>query len=708
MTSRAEGAGVPAGDSFLATPLSSLRGIGPRRASDLERHGLLSVGDLLSRFPVRYEDRGNFLPIARLRSGDTVSIIGTVVDCGVRLTRRRGFRLFRAVVGDGSGLATATWLNQPYLADAIRRGHRLVLYGKVAGDSPSGGPGLTNPDYEIVDADAWGVHTGRIVPVYEKMGSLTGKMQRRLVHDLLERLPPDLSDPLPPSVLEEMGYPNRAAALAGAHFPEAGTDVDRLNLFRAPAQARLIFEEFFLFQLGLLLRRRQAGAEAKPYIPIVNERVRRAARVALPFRLTPGQRTVVGEIVADMKRSSPMNRLLQGDVGSGKTVVALLAGIVAMENGLQVAVMAPTEILAEQHAETFRRLLAGSRFRVELLTGATPASSRRSILAATCSGDANLVVGTHALLQPEVAFARLGLAIIDEQHRFGVLARASLRHKGLKPDVLVMTATPIPRTLALTLYGDLDVSVLRGLPPGRQPVRTTVRPEARREEVYDFVRREVDAGRQAYIVYPLVEESSKVDLRAAVRMADHLAQDVFPAHRVGLLHGRMAGEARVGLMRAFAGGEVDILVATTVVEVGVDVPNASVIVIEHAERFGLSQLHQMRGRVGRGAHQASCILLYQSPLTPEAQRRLEAIAATNDGFVIAEKDLELRGAGDLFGTRQAGVPAFRVGDLGRDSDLMEEARRRALAWLDAGGAELDAEAWAGSRWAERFGLVEVG
>jgi ATP-dependent DNA helicase RecG len=403
-----------------------------------------------------------------------------------------------------------------------------------------------------------------------------------------------------------------------------------------------------------------------------------------------------------------MNRLLQGDVGSGKTIVALMASLVAMENGLQVAFMAPTEILAEQHFFNIRRLLEHSRFRITLLTGATPAKKRREILAELSGGSLHMVIGTHALVQEDVAFRELGLAIIDEQHRFGVLQRATLRAKGLHPDVLVMTATPIPRTLALTTYGDLDVSIMREMPPGRQPIATTARPESRRDDVYAFIRRQIEEGRQAYVIYPLVEESEKVDLKAATEMADHLSQDVFPDLRVGLLHGRMKQDAKDRVMGAFSRKEFDILVSTTVIEVGIDVPNATVMLVEHAERFGLSQLHQLRGRVGRGAHKSYCILLFQYPLTDQGRERLKALTSTTDGFEIAERDLQLRGPGDFFGTRQSGLPTLRVGDLLRDHSLMEEARREAVAALDDPSQTDALAALVNTSWEKRFGLVGIG
>ncbi len=695
-------------DDLLATPLQYLKGVGPRRAADLARAGLVTLEDLLYRFPLRYEDRSHLASIASLKPGRTVSIAGRVLSCGLRSTRRPGFKIFEAAVEDASGTIRVSWLNQPFLRDVFATGQHVVLFGTVEMRG-HGGLQLTNPQYELLDEeDADTIHTGRIVPVYERAGSVTPKMQRRIVYEALQRLPDDLPDTLPEPVRLRSNLPSRRASLTGTHFPPSDEPMARLNQFAAPAQRGLIFEEAFLFQMGLLARRRSAAAERKPSVVIVDDRIRAAARAVLPFKLTGGQRQSLKEIVDDMQRAAPMNRLLQGDVGAGKTIVALLAALVAMENGLQVAFMAPTEILAEQHFLNISRLLQQSRFRVALLTGATGAVKRREQLAEVEAGTLHLIVGTHALVQGDVRFKQLGLVVIDEQHRFGVLQRASLRTKGLRPDVLVMTATPIPRTLALTLYGDLDVSLIRDLPPGRLPVRTIAKPESRRDEIHAFVRQQLEAGRQVYVIYPLVEESAKIDLKAATEMADTLGAQVFPDFHVGLLHGRMKAEGKERVMKAFAAGELQLLVSTTVVEVGVDVPNASVMVVEHAERFGLSQLHQLRGRVGRDRHQSFCCLLYQSPLSDDARERLKAMTETTDGFDIAERDLLLRGPGDFFGTRQAGVPTFRVIDLVRDRELLETARREAAGWLDAATPGGESMTKILESWQKRFQLIEVG
>ena len=691
---------------FLSTPLQFLKGVGPRKAADLKRAGLVLVQDLLYRLPFRYEDRSRMQPISTLRPGNKAAVLGEIKSSNVAVTRRRGFKIFHAVIADASGSIRCTWMNQAFLADILRPHLQVVIFGDVKLDST--GLHFMNPEYELVSEDLSSVHTGRVVPFYEKTGTVTPNMQRRLVRQALDQLPADILDPLPEDLRTRLQLMPRRAALEESHFPPNEASVDVLNAFRSPAQRRLIFEEFFLFQIGHAWRRHASGSELKRFVPVVDDRIRASAAKVLPFKLTPGQRQAVKEIVDDMLRPEPMHRLLQGDVGAGKTIVALLAAIVAMENGLQVAFMAPTEILAAQHYGNIAKLLASSRFRVDLLTGSTPGLHKHTLLANIERGTTNLVVGTHALVQDQVAFNKLGLVVIDEQHRFGVAQRASLRAKGLRPDVLLMTATPIPRTLALTDYSELDVSKIPDLPPGRKPVTTLVKPESRRDEIYDLIRGELEAGRQAYIIYPLVEESEKIDLKSATEMADHLQAEVFPAHRVALLHGRMKQDAKDHVMHAFAAGRIDVLVSTTVVEVGVDVPNASIMVVEHAERFGLSQLHQLRGRVGRGSAQSVCILLYQAPWTDDARERLKAMSSTNDGFVIAERDLELRGPGDFFGTRQSGLPKLRTGDLVRDRDIMELAHHEARALVERGALTPELNAFVAKHWQDQFGLIEVG
>jgi ATP-dependent DNA helicase RecG len=694
----------------LFTPLQYVKGVGPRRAADLERVGLNTVEDLLLRFPLRYEDRAALLTIGALRPGSIATVVGQVLSTGLRNTRRPGFRIFEIAVRDATGAIRAVFPNQAFLRDVFHSGQQVVLFGAVEFRS---GLQFTNPEYEIIrgdvtDEDDATVHTGRIVPIYEKAGSVTPRMQRTLVHRLLAELPAEIGDPIPDPVRARRNLPDRRDAVLATHFPPAGTDIAALNAFHTPAQQRLIFEEFFLFQAGLILRKRRHTTERKGRSVEVDDRIRESARRVLPFKLTEGQKSALREVVTDMQRPEPMNRLLQGDVGAGKTIVALLAALVAMENRFQVAFMAPTEILADQHYITIRRLLEASRFRIASLTGSSTAAKRREVLAELASGSIHLVVGTHALVEQDVRFKDLGLIVIDEQHRFGVMQRATLRAKSLNPDVLVMTATPIPRTLALTAYGDLDVSVIRDLPPGRLPIKTMMRAESRRDDVYRMARQELERGRQVYVIYPLVEESEKVDLRAATEMKDHLQAEIFPDYSVALLHGRLKQDEKDRVMAAFARGDVHVLVSTTVVEVGVDVANATMMIVEHAERFGLSQLHQLRGRVGRSEHASTCVLLYQPPLSEAGRARLDALVETTDGFVIAERDLALRGPGDFFGTRQSGLPTLRVGDLLRDHSVMEEARREAVAWLDEDKSAKPLVEYLSANWATRFGLVGVG
>jgi ATP-dependent DNA helicase RecG len=578
------------------------------------------------------------------------------------------------MIRDASGFLSCAWFNQPYLARVFKRGQYLIVHGKV---QPYGrGPlQMQVKDYELVeDGEDETLHTGRLVPVYPATEGLTQRPLRRLMKRLVDGWADKIEDPLPAAVREKLGLLPLGKAIRGAHFPD--TDASQ-----SLARGRLVFDDFFLLEIGLAIRRHREGRRRGLAMNPKGDLARRLL-ARLPYTLTAAQERVRREIKMDMAEPYPMNRLLQGDVGSGKTVVAALAMVTAIEAGYQAALMAPTEILAEQHMMTLQALLEPLGARVILLTSAVKGKARQAAVEAVESGAAACAVGTHALVQGGVAFKRLGLAVIDEQHRFGVGHRAALRGKAESPDVLVMTATPIPRTLALTLYGDLDVSVLDELPAGRKPVRTEAREEKARQKIYAFLRDEMTAGRQVYVVCPLVEESEVSDLRAATEMAERLQGQVFPERRVGLIHGRLGFPEKERVMREFKEGALHVLVSTTVIEVGIDVPNASVMLVEHAERFGLSQLHQLRGRVGRGPFKSFCILM-SAGAGEDGRRRIEAMTETNDGFKIAEVDLELRGPGEFFGTRQSGLPEFRVADLLRDGAVLETARREAFAVVQA-------------------------
>jgi ATP-dependent DNA helicase RecG len=535
---------------------------------------------------------------------------------------------------------------------------------------------------EVTDPALAAIHVARRVPVYRKLGEFRTKRLREIVHAVFARLDDEaFEETLPADLIQRQQLASRAEAVRKIHFPSDDVPLAEYERARSPAHLRLIFEEFFWVALAIALRRGERVKEPKGAVIEVSERVYEEMLAVLPFALTAAQERAITRILEDMQSDVPMNRLLQGDVGSGKTAVALLAMLAAMENGYQSALMVPTEILAEQHARNVKRMLARTEHRVELLVGSLKAAEKKRLHRDIAAGEVHAVVGTHAVIQEAVAFARLGLVVIDEQHRFGVLQRAALRERGFNPDVLVMTATPIPRSLAMTVYGELDVSVIDELPPGRTPIKTVVVGEDKRAGVYKGIEREVRSGRQAYVVYPLVEESEKMDLKDATRMFEHLRDRIFPHFSIGLLHGKMKSSEKDEVMRRFVAGETQVLVATTVVEVGVDVPNASVMVVEHAERFGLSQLHQLRGRVGRGAEQSYCVLLASEKQTTVAQQRLGIMEETNDGFRIAEKDLEIRGPGEVMGTRQSGVPTFRIGNLVRDIEILEDARREAEHYL---------------------------
>jgi ATP-dependent DNA helicase RecG len=715
----------------LSTPVQYVKGIGPKLAEILATKGISTVGDLVHYLPFRYEDRLNPRGIAELSPGEMATVIGEVRNSG--LFRTRTIPIFQLTVGQGRDKLRCLWFRGTYLQDKFKPGQLIALYGRVEEDKRSHELQIIQPQFEVL-GDAGGdgaedkaeasLEVGRLVPIYESIGQgrLTPRWFRRIIRTALDNLTPDLAEPLPAVVRSRLALVSPREALWKVHWPEAGESLQDLQSARTPAHIRLIFEELFFVELGLELKRREQKAQTGIAFRL-DERVRQAIKKILPFHPTAAQKRVLKEIADDMQQPFPMRRLLQGDVGSGKTIVGFEAAIIAIENGCQVALMAPTEILAQQHYFSGRRILENAGYRIVLLTGSLESDRKREIRRHIGQGNAQLVIGTHALLEEKVEFAKLGLVIVDEQHRFGVLQRLKLMKKSgeggdeknpAEPDVLVMTATPIPRTLALTLYGDLDLSVLDELPPGRTPIVTRRVADDRSPEVWEFVRKNVAAGHQAYVVYPVIAENEESELKAAIKMYRELSGKVFADLKVGLLHGRLEPDLKDQVMRMFQKGALQILVATTVIEVGVDVPNATVMVIEHAERFGLAQLHQLRGRIGRGAAKSYCILMTGGKVTEEGERRLDAMVRTNDGFQIAELDLELRGPGEFFGTRQAGMPSFNVANLTRDRELLELAKREAASVLAGPNSEITqveisrALVAMRARWQLTYGLVEVG
>jgi ATP-dependent DNA helicase RecG len=713
----------------LPTSVQFVKGIGPRLAEALADKGIQTVDDLVHYLPFRYEDRLNPRSIAELRPGEMATVIAEVRNSGLFRTRR--MPIFQLIVGSPGvprPKLKCLWFHGSYLRDKFQPGQLLALYGKVELDR--GELQIIQPQFEILgetedaadEAVLASLEIGRIVPIYESamQGRLTSRWFRRIIRQALDNLTPDFPEAIPAAVRGRMGLIGPREALLKVHWPDAGESFAALQSARTPAHLRLIFEELFFIELGLELKRRKQRAQTGIAFRL-DDGVRSAIKRILPFHPTGAQKKVLAEIAKDMAQAHPMRRLLQGDVGSGKTIVALEAAIIAMENGYQVALMAPTEILATQHYLSARRILEPAGYRVVLLTGSLEDDRKRNTRRHIAQGSAQLVIGTHALIEQKVEFAKLGLVVVDEQHRFGVMQRFKLMKKAgedatstPEPDVLVMTATPIPRTLALTLYGDLDISVLDELPPGRTPIVTRRVGDERAGEVWDFVRKQLAAGHQAYVVYPVIEENEETELKAAIKMHRELSKKVFPDVRVALLHGRMEADEKDHVMQQFQGGEIKLLVSTTVIEVGVDVANATVMVVEHAERFGLAQLHQLRGRIGRGASRSYCILMTGGKVSEEGERRLDAMVRTNDGFEIAELDLELRGPGEFFGTRQAGMPSFRVANLIRDQELLEAAKSEARAVLAGPNAEISqseidrALLHMRTRWKRAYGLVEVG
>ena len=753
--------------SKLDTPVTYIRGVGPRIAALIAGKGFLTAEDLLYHLPFRYEDRQNPRSLDELKPGEMASVIAEIRGSGLLSTKRAP--IFEMTVGQGNLAMKCVWFNGGYLQGRFKAGQTIALFGKVEASRSTRNMKMIQPQFELIpeageDAETRMLEVGRITPVYESLGGtqLASRWQRKVLFRLLESIRGAVPECLPQPMLERLGMPDRETALREAHFPPEGTNQIALMEARTPALRRLIFEELFFLELGLELKRRRAHKQLGVAF-VTDDKVRTAIREVLPFHPTAAQKRALGEIVADMREAHPMRRLLQGDVGSGKTIVALQAMLVAIENGYQAAMMAPTEILATQHYLAARKLLSRSSkaYKVVLLTGSLDLDRKRLARQQIYSGEAQLVIGTHALIEEKVEFEKLGLVIVDEQHRFGVLQRFRLMKKPneAEPDVLVMTATPIPRTLALTLYGDLDSSVLDELPPGRTPIVTRSVPGERQEEVWEFVRKQVALKRQAYIVYPIIEgakddqpeldfaaadadavveapiapakktrkgktaklfpapepaKATKLDLRSATEMYDELRMGAFHDLRVGLLHGRLDADEKDVVMKRFHRGEIDVLVATTVIEVGVDVPNATVMVVDHAERFGLAQLHQLRGRVGRGAAKSYCILMTGEKVSPQAEERLAAMVRTQNGFELAELDLQMRGPGEFFGTRQAGLPGFRVANLVRDRELLELAKREAASFASVPDeAVSDGErkmVWDHLRnsWQRRYGLMEAG
>jgi ATP-dependent DNA helicase RecG len=696
----------------LATPLTYVKGIGPARAAMLQAKGLVTVEDLLGYVPFRYEDRSNMKTVAQLAPGEMATVIAEVRAVKVSGFRRRSLGLFEARFSDASrAILVGKWFHGGYLANVFSEGMRVALYGKVEFDSYAGELTMLHPEFEILsgeDDDAESsLHVGRVVPIYEAAGKLTTRVLRTFTHRILAQLTPE-EDCLPEHIRRQLKLPDRWTAIRNTHFPPPDSDLRLLNAFRSPAQFRLIFEEFFWLECGVALKRNKA--RALPGIAFeLNDRVREKVKAMLPFKPTGAQKRVLGEIAGDMKEARPMNRLLQGDVGCGKTIVAAEAAVIAIENGYQVAVLAPTEILATQHGLYFKQILSKLGYVTVLLTGSFTSREKTQLKKLVAEGLAQVVIGTHALLEKDVEFQRLGLAIIDEQHRFGVLQRLGLVRKGLHPDVLVMTATPIPRTLAMTLYGDLDVSMIDELPPGRKPILTRHYPADGVEQAYSFLKSQIDQGRQAYVVYPVIEESETQAMKAAEKMYQHLSREVFPMLTVGLMHGRLGADEKEAVMQRFKEGQIQILVSTTVIEVGVDVPNATVMVVEQAERFGLAQLHQLRGRVGRGAAQSYCILVTEK-MNDAARERIRTLVDSTDGFYISEMDLKLRGPGEFFGTKQAGLPSLRVANILRDTEILEIARREAVDFIARPPSEealRRAVAYIRDHWQRRYGLVTV-
>jgi ATP-dependent DNA helicase RecG len=651
----------------------------------LASRNIRTVEDLLLHIPRAYQDRANFVALSSLKIGQDAAVRARVYRSRTTQTRTRG-RIFEVILTDGTSFALAKWFHGAYLQPRdFSAGREVVLYGRVDFDRYDSKFAFFNPEFELLDQsdETASLDIGRYVPIYEEAAGITSRQFRRIIAAALSDLSPEIGDPLPDEILGAHGFPDLRTCLNRIHFPEPHDDLAKLNQRRSPYHCRLIFEEFFLLELTYALRRNSNRALTGTRFE-TSDRIRQQVKAILPFHPTLAQKRVLKEIVDDLKAPYPMIRLLQGDVGSGKTIVAFEAVVIAVENGFQAAVMAPTEILAEQHFINAKRILEPLNYRLGVVRSGLQKAKKQELMVKISSGEIQVVIGTHALIEEHTVFNKLGLVIIDEQHRFGVVQRQQLMAKGENPNTLVMTATPIPRTLAMTLYGDLDLSVIDQMPPGRSPIRTIHATESDAERMHRMIAVQLQEGRQVYVVYPVIEESEKVDLKSATEGFKKLTE-IFKPWRVALLHGRLKSEEKETVMKAFAGGEIHVLVSTTVIEVGVDVANATVMLIEHAERFGLAQLHQLRGRVGRGAHQSLCILMTPNRLSDVARQRIHATVSTTDGFRLAEVDLQLRGPGEMAGTRQSGMPEFRIANLMADADLLSLAQKEAQRWVDRSG-----------------------
>ena len=661
-----------------------MKGVGPRRSSLLASRNIRKVEDLLLHIPRAYQDRANFVPLSSLQIGQDVAVHARVYRSRLIQTRTRG-RILDVILTDGTSFVHAKWFHGAYLQTRdFNAGREVVLFGRVDFDRHESTFVFFNPEFELLDEGEGGLSRsldiGRYVPIYEEIAGITSRQLRRVIAGALADLATDTGDPLPEAIRKSHGFPDLRSCLERIHFPAREDDLAQLNQRRSPYHRRLIFEEFFLLELIYALRRVQTRALNGVRFE-TSDRVRQKVKTILPFHPTAAQKRVLKEIVDDLKAPYPMIRLMQGDVGSGKTIVAFEAIVIAVENGFQAALMVPTEILAEQHFISAKRILTPLGYRVGVVRRGIKKAEKQELLDKVAAGEVQVVIGTHALIEDNAVFKKLGLVIVDEQHRFGVVQRLQLMAKGENPNTLVMTATPIPRTLAMTLYGDLDLSVIDEMPPGRSPIRTSHAMDRDAERVYRTIGDQLAQGRQAYVVYPVIEESEKVDLKSATEGFKKLSE-IFKSRRVALLHGRLKSEEKEAAMKAFAAGEIQVLVSTTVIEVGVDVANATVMLIEHAERFGLAQLHQLRGRVGRGAHQSLCILMTPVRLNDVARQRIQAMVSTTDGFRLAEVDLQLRGPGEVAGTKQSGIPEFRIANLMIDGELLSLAQKEAQQWVD--------------------------